>query len=200
MPFTVAIRADALPASAPSTASFTWLSHSNCAPSASARAASSECRCGRRTPMPSPSGKRASTLCIALAKRTPRKLCPSAPESVTPSCARTARESGIRPSPQALSMAGGRASTTAQAMPRWRSAMAAARPAGPPPTMSASVSRGARWAVLQFAVASVARVGKSVASLSVRGCLRFRRAVPGGQDRARRTRRQRRYAARPPRW
>ena len=55
-----------------------------------------------------------------------------------PSAARSLCASGISPSPQALSMGGRRASATRTSKPFCRSAIAAARPAGPPPTMSAS--------------------------------------------------------------
>ena len=52
-----------------------------------------------------------------------------------------AMESGMSPSPQALSMGGRLPSATMTRRPRERAAMAAARPAGPPPMMKTSVSK-----------------------------------------------------------
>src|ERR1039457_459759 len=53
-----------------------------------------------------------------------------------------ARPSGMMPSPQALSMGGMEQSARVTSKPRWRAAIAAARPAGPPPITNTSVERG----------------------------------------------------------
>ena len=58
--------------------------------------------------------------------------------SATPSSSRRT-DSGIRPSPQALSMGGRCASYSATLQPRCRSASAAASPAGPPPNTATSI-------------------------------------------------------------
>ena len=58
---------------------------------------------------------------------------------VGPSFARAVRASGIRPSPQALSAGGTARSVTVTVKPLRRAAIAAARPAGPPPTTKISV-------------------------------------------------------------
>src|SRR6266404_6686527 len=58
-----------------------------------------------------------------------------------PSRASAARASGIRPSPHALSAGGAAQSATVTRNPFRRTAIAAAKPAGPPPTTSTSVSR-----------------------------------------------------------
>ena len=52
-----------------------------------------------------------------------------------PSSANASMLSGIRPSPHALSMGGAAQSTTVTSQASRLNAIAAARPAGPPPTM-----------------------------------------------------------------
>src|SRR5580698_1957319 len=68
----------------------------------------------------------------------PSKAAPSWAVAWIPSAAKSFRASGIRPSPHALSIGGRRASATRTSKPFCRKAMAAARPAGPPPAISAS--------------------------------------------------------------
>jgi hypothetical protein len=59
-----------------------------------------------------------------------------------PSARAAATPSGMMPSPQALSIGGTARSITVTSNPRWRAAIAAARPAGPPPITSTSEDRG----------------------------------------------------------
>ncbi len=58
--------------------------------------------------------------------------------------------SGMRPSPQALSMGGVMPSATSTVRPCWAAAMAQARPAGPPPAMKTSGSGDARIWLLEW--------------------------------------------------
>src|SRR5713101_4796417 len=69
----------------------------------------------------------------------PRKHCPAPRGNFTPRDSSTARVSGIMPSPQDLSIGGTEPSETITLNPFCRTAMAAANPAGPPPTTNTSV-------------------------------------------------------------
>src|SRR5262245_13914089 len=62
------------------------------------------------------------------------------PAGSTPISRRRTTASGISPSPQALSIGGWKRSTTAASRPASRARMAVARPAGPPPMMTRSVT------------------------------------------------------------
>jgi len=72
-------------------------------------------------------------------KRIPRNGNESEALIETPSLDSARSASGIRPSPQALSAGGTIPSTTVTLKPLRRVAIAAAKPAGPPPTMRMSV-------------------------------------------------------------
>src|ERR1017187_6368502 len=92
--------------------------------------------------MPDPLGKFASTEAPAPRKRIPRNANDSSGSNRIPSRYTAPNESGIKPSPQALSMGGSPPSTTVTSKPLRRAAIAAASPAGPPPTTTTSVLSG----------------------------------------------------------
>src|ERR1035437_1647755 len=111
-------------------------------PASAARSTIMLCRIVRRRPNPWPWGKAASTEAPRSQKRMPRNgRAPAASRSM-PSEWAAARPSGMMPSPQALSIGGMEQSARVTSKPRWRAAMAAARPAGPPPITNTSVERG----------------------------------------------------------
>src|SRR5580704_17957181 len=93
----------------------------------------------RRTAMPGSAGKSAATLPPSPIKRMPRNAKDCSESNVIPKRRKAWCESGIRPSPQALSMGGCAESATVTSNPLRRAAIAAANPAGPPPTMKTSV-------------------------------------------------------------
>src|SRR5580700_1631925 len=70
----------------------------------------------------------------------PRKAHPSISRSSTPSSPSAFSPSGNNPSPHAFVMGGFAPSATITRKPRARAAIAAASPAGPPPTTNTSVS------------------------------------------------------------
>src|SRR5580700_3861789 len=72
----------------------------------------------------------------------PRKAAPCSGPSSTPIPRKAAIPSGIRPSAQTLSINGRDLSATITSNPLWRTASAAASPAGPPPITKTSVSEG----------------------------------------------------------
>ena len=111
-------------------------------PACSAWSISAWCSVVRRIPSPWPRGNRASTEVAPSQKRIPGKRRPGAPSRSIPSARAAASPSGMIPSPQGLSIGGRSASATVTSKPRRRAAIAAARPAGPPPMMNRSVEEG----------------------------------------------------------
>src|SRR5580692_6891913 len=98
------------------------------------------CRVVLRTASPTPrEGNSASAETPELKKRTPRKGYPSRCFNVIPIPCSASRPSGISPSPQVLSIGAALASATITRKPHCRAAIAAARPAGPPPITNTSV-------------------------------------------------------------
>ena len=90
--------------------------------------------------MPWPWGKRAPTEALPSSNRIPRNAQPSVSRNTTPSSRSAATASGKRPSPHAFVMGGLAPSATITRKPLVRAAIAAASPAGPPPTTNTSVS------------------------------------------------------------
>jgi len=118
----------------------TTLCHSRSTPSPAARSVRMRCKMVRRTEKPAqPEGKTASADNPELRKRTPRTGNASAEDKATPSFSSAAIASGIRASPQALSIGGLAPSATTTWNPCCRAAIAAASPAGPPPITKTSV-------------------------------------------------------------
>ena len=111
-------------------------------PISSARRTNRLWRAGRRKARPGSFGKSASTRAPTLRNRMPRHAAPSAYVRPTPNWRRAAIPSGSNPSPQALSMGGRAPSIRTTWNPRNRAAIAAARPAGPPPRTTISASDG----------------------------------------------------------
>jgi hypothetical protein len=107
-------------------------------PTASACSIIIRCKVVRRTPRPQPAGKLASTDVPRSRKRIPRNGNESEALIETPSLDSARSASGIRPSPQALSAGGTIPSTTVTLKPLRRVAIAAAKPAGPPPIIRMS--------------------------------------------------------------
>ena len=107
----------------------------------SARAA---CKRVRRMPRPtSLFGNGASVSRPSSRKRIPANGSPSSEPISTPSARKAETPSGIRPSPQALSIGLCARSATITSRPCRRAARAVASPAGPPPITSTSVSGAA---------------------------------------------------------
>lgn len=117
----------------------TFVSQRSRAPTASACSTIIRCNVVRRTPRPQPVGKLASTDVPRSRKRIPRNGNESEALIETPSLDSARSASGIRPSPHALSAGGTIPSTTVTLKPLRRVAIAAARPAGPPPIMRMSI-------------------------------------------------------------
>ena len=86
-------------------------------------------------PLATPLGNSAQTEERLSAKRIPRKGNPTWSGMSIPSALSSETLSGMRPSPQGLLMGGRAQSMTVTAQPIRLSAIAAAKPAGPPPTM-----------------------------------------------------------------
>jgi hypothetical protein len=107
-------------------------------PTASACSIIIRCKVVRRTPRPQLAGKLASTDAPRSMKRIPRNGNESEALNETPSLDSARRASGIRPSPHALSAGGTIPSATVTLKPLRRVAIAAARPAGPPPIIRMS--------------------------------------------------------------
>ena len=117
----------------------TVVPHNMRTPAAAATSTIVECSTVRRTPSACPSGNADSTEMPRSTNRIPRKDRPGGLSHLTPRLRNAARPSGISPSPQALSMGGRAPSASVTFSPLRRAAIAAARPAGPPPITNKSV-------------------------------------------------------------
>src|SRR3984885_4567176 len=127
----------------------TGVPHSVRTPAAAACSTIFRCKTVRHTPNAEPSGNPASTETPAPRNRMPRNGCASAESRAMPRLPSAARPSGIMPSPQALSIGGRAPSARVTSSPLRRAAMAAARPAGPPPITNTSVARMSDGSVFQ---------------------------------------------------
>src|ERR1022692_2362273 len=113
--------------------------HNMRTPAAVAASTILECRTVRRTPSAYPSGKEDSTETPRSMNRMPRKDWPGGLSHLMPRLRNAAKPSGISPSPHALSIGGPAPAASVTFSPLRRAAMAAARPAGPPPMTNRSV-------------------------------------------------------------
>ena len=124
----------------------TAVRHRRSIPRLAARSVRMRCNVVRRTPRPDALlGKGASTERPEARNRMPENGCVYCGDRVTPSRRSAAMPSGIKPSPQALSIGGSAPSATATANPCCRAAIAAASPAGPPPITKTSVESNNSW-------------------------------------------------------
>jgi len=117
----------------------TGVFHRKETPQSRARSIILWCKTSRRTPRPGPSGKRALTEERSSSNRIPRSALPSVSFSSTPSSVSAFSASGNNPSPHAFVTGGFAPSATITRKPWRRTAIAAASPAGPPPTIKTSV-------------------------------------------------------------